>query len=371
MRVSERRGLLEISDDDHLSDGIALGLVVYRGLMGLWTVAAWIASDEWWERPVLGSAAVTAMAAFTIATAELARRRHLSLLLSPPVIGLELALAIALLALDPYVYADARPEPLGTIWPLAVILTIALVGGARRACLAGIGMGAGAFLLAVALGVATRWTLATTRTAVVYAVAGLAGGYVVDRIRTAERGIALAAARDEVARTLHDGVLQTLAVIQRRSPDADLVSLAQSQESELREYLTGVDGRLGDLEDELRAVAGRFELRYDGAVELALADDLGSLAPHVVAAIAGAAGEAVTNAGKHGGARRVVVMVEPDGDEIYCSVVDDGAGFDPSLTIEGMGLSGSVRGRITELGGRVEISSRLGEGTDVEFWCPR
>ena len=49
-------------------------------------------------------------------------------------------------------------------------------------------------------------------------------------------------------------------------------------------------------------------------------------------ALAGAAGEALTNAAKHAGATRVTVLVAFQPDHIQLGIVDDGKGFDPSRT---------------------------------------
>ncbi len=90
-----------------------------------------------------------------------------------------------------------------------------------------------------------------------------------------------------------------------------------------------------------------------------------------VAALTGAAGEALVNAGKHGRASKVQVYVEPEeGGGVFCSVKDDGVGFDPASTVEGVGLSRSIRGRVTDAGGRVEIVSAPGDGTEVLLWLP-
>ena len=220
------------------------------------------------------------------------------------------------------------------------------------------------------------WTDADTVSAVssvvLYALAGLVAGFVTTRLREAERRISLAQAREEVARTLHDGVLQTLAVVQRRTADPDIARLAHDQERELREFLYGTRGAIGgggDLGSRLRAAAARFEDRYGGTARVVLAPDTPTLPEPTVEALAGAVGEALANAGKHGGATTVTIFAEPLDGEMFCSVKDDGTGFDPA-TPEGTGLRRSVRGRIAEVGGRVEVDGRPGRGVEVRCWVP-
>jgi signal transduction histidine kinase len=71
------------------------------------------------------------------------------------------------------------------------------------------------------------------------------------------------------------------------------------------------------------------------------------------------------------GAGRVTVYAEPaDEGGVVCSVKDDGSGFDPAMAVEGMGLARSVRGRLDEVGGRVEVDSAPGWGTEVRLWVP-
>jgi len=221
---------------------------------------------------------------------------------------------------------------------------------------------------------------------VFYALGGAATGYVAGLLRRAERQISAARAREEVARTLHDGVLQTLAVVERRTADPGLARLAREQERELREYLFGVaaqsrDGRRGpgatvgpgggDLGAALRAAAARFEDSFGGRAQVLVAEDLPPLPPERVAALAGAAGEALMNAGKHGRAGRVTVFVEPAEDGgVFCSVKDDGSGFDPLNTPPGQGLTHSIRERMQEAGGRADVNSRPGAGTEVCLWLP-
>jgi signal transduction histidine kinase len=79
--------------------------------------------------------------------------------------------------------------------------------------------------------------------------------------------------------------------------------------------------------------------------------------------------EALTNAGKHAQARRLTVFVEPaDGGGLFCSVKDDGTGFEAAATALGVGIDRSIVGRMAEIGGRAEVRSRPGHGTEVCLW---
>jgi signal transduction histidine kinase len=167
---------------------------------------------------------------------------------------------------------------------------------------------------------------------------------------------------------LHDGVLQTLAVVQRRATDPDLSRLAREQERELREFLFGAEPAGGELGPQLRQAAARFEDRFGGRARVIVADDLPKQQQPVVDALVGAVAEALTNAGKHGGAAQVTVYVEPAEDgSVFCSVKDDGRGFDGAA--EGVGVTRSIRGRLAEVGGRVEIDGNPGRGTEVRLWA--
>jgi signal transduction histidine kinase len=129
-------------------------------------------------------------------------------------------------------------------------------------------------------------------------------------------------------------------------------------------------GAGGDLGSALRATAGRFEDNFGGRVQVLVADDIPKLRRETVDALAGAVGEALMNAGKHGVADRVTVYVEPQDHGVFCSVKDNGRGFDVAATPEGIGLTKSIRGRLSEAGGRVEVRSRPGDGAEVCLWIP-
>ena len=89
-------------------------------------------------------------------------------------------------------------------------------------------------------------------------------------------------------------------------------------------------------------------------------------------ALAGAVGEALANAAKHGGARRTSwCYVEPDDDEVFVSVKDDGVGFDTAATDRGRGPDAARSGVASP---RWAAGSRWtpgpGRGTEVRLWAP-
>jgi signal transduction histidine kinase len=79
--------------------------------------------------------------------------------------------------------------------------------------------------------------------------------------------------------------------------------------------------------------------------------------------------EALTNAVKHARAERVRVRVAESGGTVSVIVSDDGSGFDPERADGGFGLIG-MRERVALAGGRLEIVTRLDEGTTVRAELP-
>ena len=352
-----------------LDRSVLTGVAVYRWAALAWLVAVLIGSRDDLGHPMAAVALVGGAAFVTTGLTLLLRIDHRRLL-SPPVVGIELVYGFTLLALDGWVYDGSHPQSLGAAWPLAGVMTAGLATGWIGGAIAGVCVGLGR-VVATRIGDGTSAAaLSLISSCVLYAQAGAIAGFVVGRLRAAEAQISAARAREEVARTLHDGVLQTLAVVQRRSSDPQLATLARDQERELRDYLFGVQARHTDLLTRLRAAAGRFERNEGVRAEVIAVDEPGDEDPRVTEALAGAVGEALANAAKHGRSSHVVVYVEPDDTELFVSVKDDGVGFDTAATDEGVGLTSSIRGRMAEVGGRVEVDARPGRGTEVRLWAP-
>ena len=79
--------------------------------------------------------------------------------------------------------------------------------------------------------------------------------------------------------------------------------------------------------------------------------------------------EGLTNAAKHGGAKRAVVEIHEDADTVHVEVRDDGAGFDPAADTSGFGLLG-MRERVELLDGTLQIDSSPGAGATVRASFP-
>ena len=80
--------------------------------------------------------------------------------------------------------------------------------------------------------------------------------------------------------------------------------------------------------------------------------------------------EALQNAVKHGGARKVSVDLAGTGTHLTLTIVDNGSGFDvESVSATGLGLI-SMRERLEPLGGTLKIQSRPGAGTRLEILVP-
>ena len=185
------------------------------------------------------------------------------------------------------------------------------------------------------------------------------------RIRSQERA--------ELAAHLHDSVLQTLALVQRRADDPRAVaSLARRQERELRAWLSGTPhpGSRESLAGALASVAAEVEEAHGVAVEVVAVGDapLDGGGEAVVAA----AREALVNAAKFAGDAPIALYAEADDARIHVFVRDRGPGFDPAaVPADRRGVRESIVGRMERVGGRAVVTSSPGEGTEVELLVER
>ncbi|MFF2656692.1 MacS family sensor histidine kinase [Kitasatospora sp. NPDC058032] len=283
---------------------------------------------------------------------------------------------------------------LPTIWAAGTVLGFAGRGGWRWAAAAGSVIG-----VANILGHGGP-TGDNIHNIVLLMLSGCAIGYVMELARASEatltRALQVEAAtreRERLSRDIHDGVLQVLALVQRRGSEApsgagsadradlaELGRLAGEQERALRALMSGgpLPAPRGAQEPErpqdLRALLAPYT---DERVTLSAPGTPVLLAAPAAGELAAAVGAAVDNVRRHAGpAARAWILLEDEPQAVTVSIRDDGPGFAPGRLGEAeragrLGVSQSIRGRLRDLGGSAELYSAPGEGVEVELRVPR
>jgi signal transduction histidine kinase len=288
--------------------------------------------------------------------------------------GQTLAWPVSLAAIGFAILWARSGEERGARWPFDAVLA-GRVSGGRLA------IGSLLILGAMVVFLATNTSLravGSTFLAALVAMGGLAliGGpwvWSIARELIEERSQRVRTeARAEMAAHLHDSVLQTLALIQRSPEPREMVTLARTQERELRAWLYGRAPALAGarLRDAIDAMAGRVERDQQVKVEAIVVGDA-DLDDHVRAMVS-AVGEATLNAARHSGSTEASVYVEVEDDAISAYVRDHGAGFDPGqVASDRRGIADSIIGRMERHGGTAQVHSRPGGGTEIVMRLPR
>ncbi|WP_199826438.1 MacS family sensor histidine kinase [Streptomyces sp. WM4235] len=380
-------------------------LTGYRLLTMIYAVLLFASAYKEYDHPGVAVGYLAVLAVWTLATH---RRVANAASCTKPFLGADLGVAVAGILLTPLAdnaerIAGGGPT-LPSIWTAGSVLAFALKGGWRWAGFASTFVAAANIV--VHGGDPTRDTL---HNVLLVWVASIAIGYVVEVARASEatlaRALEIEAAtreRERLARDIHDGVLQVLAMVQRRGTElggeaADLGRMAGEQEVALRTLVSSglvptsrisrdeSLGALVDSYDDEEPAAGNGELDLRGL----LAPHAGSkvsfaepgtpvpLPAPAARELAAAVGAALDNVRKHAGAgARAWILVEDWGDEVIVTVRDDGPGIPAGRLdqAEGegrMGVALSIRGRLRDLGGTAELVSVPGQGTEVELKVPR
>jgi two-component system NarL family sensor kinase len=216
-------------------------------------------------------------------------------------------------------------------------------------------------------------------------------GVAIERARLAETSVGAARSeeRARLARDLHDTLTQGLTAIALHveaamaalppgRPDVDpargqltrALTVTRANLDEARRSLRELRGSplAGRPLPEVLAALGRqvaadsgIRVHVDASSRVPLAPDL---PPEIEEALFRIAGEAVTNAQRHAGARDIEVALTATATRLRLIVSDNGHGFPVKRRGDGFGLEG-MRERARVAGGRVVIRSRPGKGTEV------
>jgi len=370
----------------------ALGF--FRSLALLYAIARFAVSSSHYAHRGAAIAVLFTMAVWTAWTGIVyhrtttPRRALLSFLAADFAVGAGAVLSTDLVDTQARIQAGALTLP--TVWSSAPVIAVAIALGWR-------GGVAAAALMGVA-DLVERGALSqdSVHNIVLMGLTGAAIGYVTELGRTAEltlvRAQRLEAAtreRQRLARDIHDGVLQVLALVQRRGAEIggagrDLGRMAGEQELALRSLVNSwhevEDGAGGDPVDlDLSALLGRLA---GPRVTLSGPGAPVTLPGPVAREVAAAAAAALDNVRRHGGAgadglgARAWILVEDEGDTVVVTVRDDGPGIPEGRLEEArsagrLGVAHSIQGRLRDVGGRVDVVSVPGQGTEVEMRVPR
>ena len=193
--------------------------------------------------------------------------------------------------------------------------------------------------------------------------------------------LARGAVRDEraqLARDLHDGLAQDLAVLRLRLADephgTGSSGLADRALSEARYAITILRGQTAAPADFLEALQRQSDDlsdRFGCPVVVEQEGPITGISGVAQVALLRICREAITNAGKHGKPSRIVLSVRQLDESVEMEVTDDGAGFDPTAPVRpgAFGLTGMAE-RAALRGGKLVVKSRPSGGTSVKVRLP-
>ncbi|WP_410539091.1 GAF domain-containing sensor histidine kinase [Streptomyces sp. KL2] len=210
------------------------------------------------------------------------------------------------------------------------------------------------------------------------------------RLYERSRELTIAGERARIAHELHDAVSQKLFSLRLTAQAA--TALVGRDPDRAREELRRVAGLAAEAADELRAAVVELRpaaLEEDGLVAALRsqvqvldrahsarvvldAEGVRALPAAQEEALLRVAQEALHNALRHSGARRVAVSLARRGTGAVLRVADDGSGFDPSAVRRAgrrLGLV-SMRDRADGVGGTLRVDSEPGRGTVIEMEVP-
>ena len=375
-----------------VEDRLYQALGVLRVVLLVNAVGLNLVRAENFDRPTLGIAVVVGLIGWTglaIWAYSVPPRRGVVLL------SADLVVALSAIGLSLVVKGEDLRATIPGFWVMAPLLAWAVHWGWRGGAVAGL------LLSAADLAVRGEFTSVNYSNVFLLLIGGPTVGFVSDSLKSmaaerevAQRTAAVAAERARLARAVHDGVLQVLALVQRRGGElggefADLGRLAGTQEAALRNLIRQQDSVLsqgarrpqahdGDgaaQAQDLGAAMARLESLPQPRVQVAL-PGTPVLVPAAVAEELGALVEAaLANVAQHVGERADAwVLVERLSDRVIVSVRDAGGGIPEGRLAEAaeegrLGVAGSILGRASDLAG-IAVLHTGPDGTEWEVTVP-
>lgn len=365
--------------EDRLHTALA-GLRVVVTLNTL-AMAAWRWENH--RHPGWTMVALTVLVAWTVAVVWVCRAPQRRV---PALLVADLVMAAALMASTPLLKGPDFNATVPGFWVMGAMLLWAIHWGWRG------GLVASTVLVVVDVAIRPHITQHNYGNIFLLLLGGSVIGYMCESLKrmaieraVAERRAAVEEERTRLARAVHDGVLQVLALVQRRGSElggdfAELARMAGEQEGALRalihaqDTLTvagpgGTPARGNDLSGALEALASpQVTVVTPGRPEVLPA----LLVTELVAAVSAC----LDNVRMHVGFDAPAwVLLETYDDRVVVTVRDEGPGI-PEGRLEAaradgrLGVKSSICGRLAELGGTAEVQTGSW-GTEWELTAPR
>lgn len=379
----------------------AKGLLVFRWLSLLWIVVLAATGSAGQYRPVLTWVAIAILVLWSL---WVTRRESLNAaeLLIDLTLGAGLILVAGLAARPGAI--DSGPS-LATYFPVCAAASWGLargpVGGFISAAVLAVAMALARPLNGTSLVLMNGGHVAAyANSAIGYILIGVViGGFsrLVDRMAQSvedamgqalreQSQLSRLRERESLARQIHDSVLQALALVHKRGrelastgePSAadvlELAELARQQELSLRALILKAPQRHAPGQVSIKEVLEPAVNAMTGVpVNLSVVGTI-LVRRRQAEEVAAVVREALANVAKHAEATRASVFVDQEDGSLLVSVRDDGKGFtldEPALRAANKaGILRSMKGRIEDMGGSIQISSAPGRGTEIEFRIP-
>jgi len=201
------------------------------------------------------------------------------------------------------------------------------------------------------------------------------------------RRLAIVEERDRIAMELHDGIIQAIYAVGIKleiarttlavGPEVDDQIKSATQDlnhviEDLRRYIQDLSVGLNysvTLQDQLKEIAEGFRSVSSARLVMDIGRAFTRLNEERVHAITQIVRETFSNIVRHANATEVYVDLHESGSQLTIAISDDGQGFDEKTITPGRGLNNMQR-RVQQLGGTLEINSRVGRGTTLTMTLP-
>lgn len=333
--------------------------------------------------PVVGAVSLVVLVGWTAYAIWAFGARHRR---TPWLLLADLAVALALIGASPWLKSEHLRATVPGFWVMGALMAWAICWRVSG------GLAAAVAIATVDFVIREVYTFTNWGNTFLLLVGGPIVGYLLEQLYRsaaqrdrAERAAAAAAERTRLARAVHDGVLQVLALVQRRGLEAggdlaELGRMAGEQEVALRALIRSqdavVEGGGGEDLVGLTARLQRYESLAAPHTSVSGPSEAVLLPAGVVEELDAVVGQCLSNVRHHVGQDASAwVLVEDLGGSVVVTVRDEGPGI-PEGRLEAaaqdgrLGVASSIRGRMADLGGRATLSTGAW-GTEWELEVSR